>query len=73
MTEEAVRAELGEADKDFPRFYGNPGRSFTDLHPGEVKTLVFKKVGGEYYVEFEQLSAGWICISSSWLPTGAEF
>jgi hypothetical protein len=73
MTEQAVRVKLGGPDQELPRFYGNPPRSFTDHYQGEVKTLVFKKVGGEYYVAFENLGAGWTCICSSWLPDGAEF
>ena len=71
--EAVVRSELGEPQHQFTGHYGNPPLFFTQKFTGEIKTLVFKKPGGEYYVSFEKRPAGWISIGSSWLPDGAAF
>ena len=72
-TEAEVRSELGEPERDFPGHYGNPPMQFKDQFKGEVRTLVFKKPGGQYYVSFEKRSDGSICICSNWLPDGWAF
>jgi hypothetical protein len=58
---------------EFAGHYAAPPLKFTRQFSGEIKTFVFKKRGGEYYVSFEKRQAGWVSISSSWLRTGAEF
>jgi len=71
--EAVVRSELGEPHHEFAGHYGNPPLDFTKKFTGEIKTLVFKKSGGEYYVSFEKRPPGWVSICSSWLPDGAAF
>ncbi|HEV7300081.1 MAG TPA: hypothetical protein VGN72_12000 [Tepidisphaeraceae bacterium] len=72
-TEAVVRAELGEPSDEFASHYGNPPLDFRRQFTGEIKTLVFKKPGGEHYISFEKRPDGWIAINSSWLPAGAVF
>ena len=72
-TEAFVRAELGSPYREAVGHYGLPPISFTNQFSGEIKTLVFKKAGGEIYVSFEKRPDGWIGICSSWLPKGAAF
>ena|ERR1035437_4400628 len=72
-TEDAVRSELGEPHHWFAGPYGLPSMDFTKQFTGEIKTLVFKKPGGEYYVSFEKRPSGWVSICSSWIPDGAVF
>ena len=73
MTEAMVRAQLGEPHLEFAGHYGDPPLTFTQTFSGEIKTLVFKKPGGEYYVSFEKQPSGWVSICSSWLYEGARF
>ena len=72
MTEKSVRAMLGEPSEQFAGHYGLPPMKFRKQFNGEIKTLVFEKPGGAYYVSFEKRPAGWVSICSSWLPAGAE-
>jgi hypothetical protein len=71
--EESVCSSLGKPNDHFPGHYGNPPLQFTKQFKGEIKTLIFKKPGGKYYISFEKRPAGWVCIGSSWLPDGAAF
>ena len=73
QSEAVVRLRLGKAEDEFEGHYGAPPIDFQLKFPGRIKTLLFKKRGGEYYVTFEKRSAGWVCISSSWLEQGAVF
>src|ERR1035437_9597428 len=61
-TEAAVRSELGEPHHQFAGHYGAPRMDFTKQFAGEIKTLVFKKPGGEYYVSLEKRPSGWVSI-----------
>ena len=72
-TEAAVRSELGEPHHQFAGHYGLRSMDFTKQFTGEIKTLVFKKPGGEYYVSFEKRPSGWVSICSNWLPDGRAF
>ena len=72
-SEAAVRSELGEPRYEFAGHYGAPPMDFMKQFPGEIRTLVFKKPGGEFYVSFEKHPSGWVSIRSSWLPEGGEF
>ena len=71
--EEAVRSTLGKPSVEFAGHYGNPPIDFRQKFTGEIKTLVFKRPGGEHYVSFEKRPAGWVSICSSWLPEGAVY
>ena len=71
--EAAVLFALGKPSDEFVGHYGNPPLDFRQKFTGEIKTLVFKKAGGEYYVSFEKRPVGWVGICSSWLPEGAQF
>ena len=71
--ESTVRAELGKPSREFVGHYGLPDVEFAKKFTGEIRTLVFKQRGGEFYVSFEKRSVGWISICSSWLPDGAAF
>src|SRR5438477_12309471 len=73
QTEAAVRARYGQPKHEFAGHYGLPPLAWTQQFKGEVKSGVFRRLGGEVYVTFEKRNGQWIVISNSYLPRGAAF
>ena len=72
-TEVEVQNRYGRPKEEFVGHYGNPPLAWTHQFKGDVKSGVFRRLGGEIYVTFENRDGHWIVISNSYLPRGAAF
>ena len=73
MSEQAVRAELGNPSSEFPGHFANPPLSTRKRYPGRIKTLVYKRRAGARYIAFQKELSGWVAIYSGWLRKGSRF
>jgi hypothetical protein len=73
QSEAAIRTRYGQPKHEFDGHYGAPPVEWTRQFDGDVKSGVFRRLGGDLYVTFEKRNGQWIVISNSYLPRGGVF